>query len=191
MQLARILFLTVLLISTASAEVVRVDIEHHSSVLDGRSYGLAGPYEQFIGTIYFENDPNDPANQVVTDIEFAPTNAAGRVEHSANFTLIKPVDMHRGNGTVVFGTSNRGSRRLLTFFNHAHEEGEEWDAQIPTTEENYGDGFLMEKGFTLLWVGWQWDVPESRVRGSRSWRWIARTRVVSPTRAPNSRWACS
>jgi hypothetical protein len=168
MQLARILCLTIFLISTASAEVVRVEIEHHSSVLDGRSYGLAGPYEQFIGTIYFENDPNDPANQVVTDIEFAPTNAAGRVEHSANFTLIKPVDAHRGNGTVVFGTSNRGSRRLLTFFNHAHEEGEEWDAQIPTTEENYGDGFLMEKGFTLLWVGWQWDVPASRVRGSRS-----------------------
>ena len=23
-----------------------------------------------------------------------------------------------------------------------------------------GDGFLMKQGFTLLWVGWQFDVPQ-------------------------------
>jgi hypothetical protein len=160
--------LGLLLTAAAAAEVVRVEIEHQSDVLGGRSYGLAGSYEQYIGTIYFEADPGDPANQIVVDIEHAPKNAAGRVEHAANFTLIKPKDMHRANGTVLFGTSNRGSRRMLTFFNHAHAEGETWDAPIPTTEENYGDGFLMENGFTLLWVGWQWDVPQSREDGSRS-----------------------
>lgn len=25
----------------------------------------------------------------------------------------------------------------------------------------FGDLLLMEKGFTLVWVGWQWDVPLS------------------------------
>jgi hypothetical protein len=159
--------LMLLAIST-QAEVTRVEIEHHTDVLGGRSFGLVGGYEQFIGTIYFEADPRNPANTIVIDIEHAPTNAAGRVEHSANFTLIKPKDMGRANGTILFGTSNRGSRRLLTFFNHAHAAGEEWDAPVPTTADNYGDGFLMENGFTLLWVGWQWDTPESREGASRS-----------------------
>jgi hypothetical protein len=168
MSLVRIVCLSLFLVSLASAEVTRIEIEHHSDVLGGRSYGLAGSYEQFIGTIYLEADPNNPANQVIVDIEHAPTNAAGKVEHSANFTLIKPNDMARANGTVLFGTSNRGSRRLLTFFNHAHAEGETWDAVIPTTEENYGDGFLMRNGFSLLWVGWQFDPPVNREGASRS-----------------------
>ena len=29
----------------------------------------------------------------------------------------------------------------------------------PQTTEQFGDGFLLENGFTLLWVGWQFDVP--------------------------------
>ncbi len=155
--------------AAAMAAVSHVEIEHHSDVLGGKPFGVVGAYEQYVGTIYFEVDPDKESNQVVVDIEYAPTNAAGRVEHAANFMLIKPKDMSRANGTVLFGTSNRGSRRMLTFFNHGHAEGETWDAQLPSLEEHYGDGFLMEKGFTLLWVGWQWDVPANRVTGSRSY----------------------
>ena len=29
----------------------------------------------------------------------------------------------------------------------------------PQTAEQFGDGFLLEQGFTLLWVGWQFDPP--------------------------------
>src|SRR5262249_48131112 len=27
-----------------------------------------------------------------------------------------------------------------------------------------GDGELMSQGYSLLWMGWQWDVPEGRMR---------------------------
>src|SRR4029079_685730 len=30
----------------------------------------------------------------------------------------------------------------------------------PTTEAECGDGALMRQGFTLVWMGWQWDVPD-------------------------------
>ncbi|HKB12863.1 MAG TPA: alpha/beta hydrolase domain-containing protein [Vicinamibacterales bacterium] len=30
----------------------------------------------------------------------------------------------------------------------------------PASEAEFGDGALMRQGFTLLWMGWQWDVPE-------------------------------
>jgi len=165
---SRLCLLLTLLSATLSAEVVRIEVDSRADVLGGRSYGLAGPYEKMSGIIHFAVDPSNPANQIIVDIEHAPTNAQGKVEFSANYTIIKPKDAERGNGTVLLGVSNRGSRRLLTFFNHASAEGERWDAIDPVTEENFGDGFLMENGFTLLWVGWQFDIPANNLGGSRS-----------------------
>ena len=162
-----VLFATLFVVSSASAEVVGVDIDVHEDVLGGKSYGLAGPYEKFIGTMHFAVDPSNSANEIIVDIEHAPTNAEGLVEFSATFTLIQPKDVTRGNGTMLLGVANRGTRRMLTFFNHARSDDSQWDADNPTTADNFGDGFLMEQGFTLLWVGWQFDVPVSREAGSR------------------------
>ncbi len=164
---AKTLLFTVLTTSLASAEMVGVDVEIHEDVLGGKSWGLSGPYEKMIGTMYFEVDPNNSANEMIVDIEHAPINDEGNIEFSANFVLIKPKQVERGNGTVVLGVANRGTRRMLTFFNHAHQDQGKWDADNPTAEEHFGDGFLMEQGFTLLWVGWQFDVPLSRPNGSR------------------------
>jgi hypothetical protein len=147
------------LVSTALAEVTRIDVASRGDVLEGRHFGLVGGYEKLAGKIYFEVDPANAANRIITDINYAPLNADGKVEFSADFFLIKPKNIERGNGTLLFGTSNRGSKRLLTFFNHASAEGRKWDEPDPTSETNLGDGFLMYKGFTLLWVGWQFDPP--------------------------------
>ena len=166
--ISRLCLLVLFLTATASAEVVRIDVDSRADVLGGRSYGLAGAYEKMSGIVHFAVDPTNPANQIIVDIEHAPTNAEGKVEFSANYTIIKPKDAERGNGTVLLGVANRGSRRLLTFFNHASAVGQRWDAIDPVTEENFGDGFLMEQGFTLLWVGWQFDVSERRVGASRA-----------------------
>ncbi|HEY5622790.1 MAG TPA: hypothetical protein VIV14_03440, partial [Gammaproteobacteria bacterium] len=43
--------------SCASAAVTGVDIDVHEDVLGGKSWGLAGPYEKFIGTMHFAVDP--------------------------------------------------------------------------------------------------------------------------------------
>jgi hypothetical protein len=145
--------------AAASAEVTRIDVESRSDLPGNVQYGLAGAYEKLSGKVYYEIDPDNPANQIITDIEYAPQNASGKVEFAADFFVIKPKNIERGNGTLVFGTSNRGSKRLLTFFNHASAEGRKWDAPDPDVEANLGDGFLMRNGFTLLWVGWQFDVP--------------------------------
>ncbi len=71
--------------SLATAEVVRVDVQVRGDVAEDRSYGLAGPYERLVGKIHYEVDPNNSVNQIITDIEYAPTNAAGMVEFSADF----------------------------------------------------------------------------------------------------------
>ena len=64
-----VLFATLFVVSSASAEVVGVDIDVHEDVLGGKSYGLAGPYEKFIGTMHFAVDPSNSANEIIVDIE--------------------------------------------------------------------------------------------------------------------------
>ena len=160
---SRILVLCFIIASTASAEVTHIEVESRSDLLDGKPYGLAGGYEKLAGKVHFAVDPANPANRIIVDIDYAPVNADGKVEFSADFFLIKPKNIERGNGTLLFGTSNRGSKRLLTFFNHASAEGRKWDEPDPETEANLGDGFLMQNGFTLLWVGWQFDPPRNGV----------------------------
>ena len=143
----------VLLTSAASAEVIRIDIDTRSTVANGKSYGISGSFERIAGTIHFAIDPENPANQIVADIDYAPRNAAGLVEFSSDFYLIKPTDIARGNGTVLYEVSNRGGKGMLGYYNNAQ------GSRSPVTETEMGDGFLLEQGFTLLWLGWQFDVP--------------------------------
>lgn len=145
----------------ALSEVTRIDVAARGDLPGDLRYGLVGAYEQLSGRVYYEVEPDDPANRHIVDIDRAPRNEAGKVEFSADFFLLKPKDMQRANGTLLFGTSNRGSRRLLTFFNHASAKGRKWDAPNLDEVDNLGDGFLMENGFTMLWVGWQFDVPKN------------------------------
>ncbi len=146
------LALIFLVASAASAEVVRIEVASRADLAGGKSFGLAGPYEKLVGTIYFTVDPGNSANRIITDIDFAPRNAAGQVEFHSDFFLIKPKDVTRGNGTVLYEVSNRGGKSLLSRFNRAD------GSRDPQSDAEMGDGFLMRNGFTLLWVGWQFDV---------------------------------
>jgi len=139
---------------SAEAEVVRIDVRSRSDVAGGKGFAAAGPYERLAGRIYYEVDPALDANKIITDIDKAPRNARGRVEFSADFFLLKPKQMGAGNGTLLYEVSNRGGKGMLGFYNQAA------GSLTPTTDEEMGDGFLMRQGFTLLWVGWQFDVAQ-------------------------------
>ena len=109
--------------SVATAEVVRIDVEIRDDVAGGNSYGLAGPYERLAGKIYYEIDPANSANQNIVDLGYAPLNAQGRVEFSADFYLVKPKDINSGNQTVFLDVMNRGRKRILRYFNRDCSNG--------------------------------------------------------------------
>jgi len=140
--------------SLAEAHVVTLRIERREVVLNGAPFGAAGPYEKLVGKVDFGLDPNDPANEMIVDLKLAPRNARGEVESSADFYLLKPVDPRRGNGRLFYEVGNRGGKGMLATFQKATGSPD------PTTVAEFGDGALMRQGFTLLWMGWQWDVPE-------------------------------
>ena len=151
---SRVLLLAGLVAAPVSADVVRIEVQSRSDLVGGQAFGAAGPFEKIAGKIFFAVDPALPANRIVTDLDKAPRNAAGKVEFSSDFFLIKPKDIARGNSAVLYEVSNRGGKGMLGFFNHATGSGD------PSSPADMGDGFLMRQGFTLLWVGWQFDVPQ-------------------------------
>src|SRR3989454_2882914 len=153
-KLSAVLLVVGLAAMPVSAEVVRIDVQSRADLVGGQPFGAAGPYEKLSGKIFFAVDPSLPANRIVTDIDKAPRNAAGKVEFSSDFFLIKPKRIERGNGAVLYEVSNRGGKGLLGFFNHAS------GSLDPGSPAELGDGFLMRQGFTLLWVGWQFDPPQ-------------------------------
>ena len=134
---------------SARAEVTRVEIQSRSDVLVGRPFGAAGSYEKLLGKIHFSVDPRNPHNRNIADLEKAPRNAKGLVESSSDLFVLRPKDPARGNGIVLFDVLNRGNKQLLTTFNLAQA------AVDPHAAAEFGDGFLLEQGFTLVAVGWE------------------------------------
>jgi hypothetical protein len=150
---ALVLVLLSLLASTVEARVVRLRIERREPVLAGKAFGAAGPYEKLVGKADFALDPKRPQNLKIVDLALAPRNAQGEVEFSADFYMLKPVDPRRGNGRLFFEIGNRGGKSMMSTFQRAA------GSLDPTTAEEFGDGDLMRQGFTMVWLGWQWDVP--------------------------------
>ncbi|MCC7031533.1 MAG: hypothetical protein IT179_01720 [Acidobacteria bacterium] len=142
----------------AAAGVTRLEIQRREVVLSGRPFGAAGPYEKLVGKVHFALDPGLPRNRGIVDLDRAPRNARGLVEVSADFLLLKPMDPRRGNGRLFYEAGNRGTLRILPVFQNASASAD------PATEAEFGNGALMRQGFTLLWMGWQWDVPAGRMR---------------------------
>jgi hypothetical protein len=148
------LFCTALLllsVSGAAAHVTRVEILSRTDIQDGRTFGSAGVYEKIVGRVYFAVDPTNIHNRQIIDVDKAPRNANGEVEFSADLYLLRPKDISKGNGAVLFEVSNRGGKGILRIVNGLSSS----DAKA-----EFGDGFLMRQGYTIAWVGWEFDVAE-------------------------------
>jgi hypothetical protein len=131
--------------------VTAIEIASRRPIADGRSLGPSGSYEELRGTLRFAVDPKHPDHQVITDIGLAPTEADGRVAFSSDFLLLKPTQPSPG-GSLLYDVVNRGNRTALGTFNDA--EGDRTGSV-----ESPGNGFLFQHGFSVVFCGWQHDVP--------------------------------
>ncbi len=150
----RLCWLFVLVLSWAAparAELVRFEITERAPFADGHPFGEVGPYEKIVGRAYFALDPNLRQNEAVVDLKLAPRNAAGRVEFWADLCILAPVDLTKGNGSLLYDVNNRGNKLALGMFNYGGNNN-------PTTKEHAGDGFLMRHGFTVVWSGWDGEL---------------------------------
>ncbi len=135
------------------AAVVAVKIESRVDVLQGKAFGTAGAYEKIEGLVTFAFDPESIANEKIVDLNLTPRNMDGHVKATANFMVLQPKDPAKARGLGILEVSNRGGKALLPYFNAGVYTNN------PEQEQDFGDGLLLRQGYTLMWVGWQWDVP--------------------------------
>ena len=133
--------------------IVTLDITHCSPFMEGRPFGDVGPYQLLEGRAHFAIDPLHPCNATITDIALAPRDATGRVRFSAHFTMLQPLYPEHGNRRLFFDVVNRGRKTVMGYFNSAPR------ATDPLAPLDSGNGFLMRHGYTVVWCGWQADVP--------------------------------
>jgi hypothetical protein len=136
----------------AAGEVQRIEI---------RSRDDAGTYERLVGRVYYSVDPKLAANQTIADIALAPVTAGGKVEFSGDVLIVRPKDPAKSRGAVFLEVVNRGGPQSLGIMSAAlggDPAPEHWDL---------GDRFLLDQGFTLVFLGWQFDVTEESGLGLR------------------------
>jgi len=146
----RAIFITLffcLAIPSLSAHVTRVEIISRVDVLDGKSFGDAGPYERLTGKIFFSVAVDNLHNKAIVDLANAANLQNGEVEFSADFVAVRPKDPSKGNGTLFLENPNRGLPRILSLVDGGDED----------LSHNPGDAWFLRNGFTVVSLGWQWD----------------------------------
>ena len=134
--------------------VSRLEINTRQPYASGQTFGEVGSYEQLDGIVYFDADPSHPDNALIADIDLAPKDANGLVNFSADFQILRPVDPPKGTHTLFLDVVNRGRGRVSKLINDAPDANS-------TEPQSPGNGFLMRQGYTMVWCGWQHDVPET------------------------------
>ena len=139
--------------------VIGFQITLRRPLAGGAPFGDAGPYEELKGRLHFAVDPTHAANRGVTDLALAPRNGAGRVEFSADLSLLIPVDRARVSGRALVDVVNRGNTVAVPNFNHATRPAF-GPGSDPNPPIDVGDGFLMRRGYVVASCGWQFDLPD-------------------------------
>src|SRR5262249_2867606 len=115
----------------------------------GRRFGKVGAYEQLFGEATMVVDPKDPRNTGIVDLDKVKLNQEGYVEYATGFSVLRPKDPSKGNGTLLYEIDNRGRRDAMWMFNHGILPTEDGGKMRFDTRKEAGDGFLMEQGYTL------------------------------------------
>lgn len=145
----------VLVPAALRAEVVKFDILERVPAFMGRDFGAVGSYERITARATIALDPQDDRNAVITDLAQAPRDANGRVEATADVVILRPADPTHANGTLFVEVPNRGRKLAPQLFDDSVQPG----ANVAETREDAGIGFLHRQGYTMVWVGWQGDMP--------------------------------
>jgi hypothetical protein len=131
----------------ASAEVVRIEITRKDD---------AGTHERVVARVHYAIDPALAANRAIADLDRAPTNNQRKVEFSGDLLMFVPKDAASAKGSVFLEVVNRGRDQSLGLLSGA--------AQRDLSPESWvlGDHFLLREGFTVAFLGWQFDVGPSQ-----------------------------
>ena len=148
----------VLAAAPAAARLTEITVTAVEPFADGAAFGDAGAYERVRGTFRGELDPADPRNKVIVNLDKAPRNVRGMVEYDADFFILRPVDDALSKRTIIYDVTNRG-RKVINWRLMDYRPKSVASANDPKNLEDAGNGFLLRRGYTIVWSGWDSEAP--------------------------------
>jgi hypothetical protein len=139
--------------SGPAATVERIEIVNRKSAFGGTRFGDVGEYEVVVAVAHVKVDPRHPANQRIVDLA-AAADPDGMVRYRTDVVILRPREADKASRVLVFEVANRGRKLVLPLV-------DEGDLQADTARQA-GNGWLMRQGHTMLWIGWQGDLPLDR-----------------------------
>jgi hypothetical protein len=126
-----------------------------TATFGGTAFGSVGTYDKIVGTVFGQLDPNDPKNQVIADVTLAQKDpATGLVPYSFDFYILKPSNLAAGAHKVFYEGLNRGGKQFASFNATAGGNTVGAAAADASVAGAAYPAFLMNKGYTLVWSGW-------------------------------------
>ena len=130
---------------------VVLEIRSRTEAFGGTRFGIVGKYERLVGIAHIATDPRAPENRNVVDIDLAPVGADGRVHFDVDVEILRPVDPAKAKPVLVYEVVNRGMKVMLG----------------SDTKGGQAASNLLNRGYTVMWSGWQGDAPAGPFLGSR------------------------
>jgi Alpha/beta hydrolase domain len=138
----------------SAAKVVKFEIERiESPAFEGRIFGRVGTYDRIVAHATIAVSPDDPHNKIIVDLDRATRNAQGLVEAVADVEILRPTVAANGNRGLFYEVLNRGGKLGLALFNDNPAVVNDL-----VKAADAGNGFLMNRGYTIVWSGWQGDI---------------------------------
>ncbi len=139
---------------------VEIQVNSFEPFAEGQTFGEVGPYLRIRGVAKGELDPVAPQNKLIVDLDKAPRNARGLVEYETDFFILRPADPGRTNGVLVYDVTNRGSKRIFQRLDDAPGDPPAAANDLKTAREA-GSGFLLGRGYSFVWSGWDPGAPSA------------------------------
>ena len=142
------------LASPSAAKVVKFEIVRvESPAFEGRSFGAVGTYDRIIARATIAVSSDDSHNKIIVDLDRVPRNPQGLVEAMTDVEILRPTIAANGNRRLFYEALNRGNKLGIALFNDHPVV-----VNDPAKAADAGNGFLMNRGYTIVWSGWQGDV---------------------------------
>src|SRR5262245_36996491 len=167
-----LLIAALLMPALAEARIVRIlTMSAPTIAFGGYSWPGVGQYVKITGVAYAEVDPADRRNALITDIRLAQPQsgagtpgktASGKVAYLLNFYILKPANLAavdptlNGYGKAMYEPPNRGGKTWTAL---GRVTGGGNDPASITDTTVLANSFLMPRGYTLIWSGWEPLVP--------------------------------
>jgi hypothetical protein len=137
----------------------RFEIVSTYDAYGGVSFGNVGPYQVIVAVAHGKLDPRNRANAGIVDLDLAPRDEDGLVSYSTDVVILRPKSSANAKRVLFYDVVNRGNK-VATGFSGSSGPGFPAGAQ--------GNGLLMRLGYTIVWSGWQGNLPLTRQGDTKS-----------------------